>query len=302
MNKLYSGEIALTVGTFDGVHIGHQSLLKKTAEIAGKRGIKSAAYTYLVPPKRYFTGGEPPLIIPPKKKITVLNEYVDEVIVGNFDNVKNLSPGDFVENILIHDLRVDAVIVGTDWRFGNDRTGTISDLSELAKNRFTIHPQNQVMKFGRPVSSTWIRDLLRKGKIDQAGELLGRYPSLSGKVVKGDSIGRQVGYPTANLDVDNRVVLPPPGSYAAIVHLGNKKFGGAAYVGTRPTFDKVKPQVEVHVINFDGEIYSEEIEIDLVKFISPSKRYASKEELQGAIEDIITEIEKVLEAENLKAI
>lgn len=294
MNNRHSRNVALTVGTFDGVHLGHQSLLTTTKRIANERNLKSAAYTYNIPPKRYFTGDKPDLLLPPQKKISLLEDYVNEVLVHNFEEVKDLSPERFVEEILIKEFRVNAVVVGTDWRFGAGRSGTLAKLSALAKGRFTVHPKPQIKRYGKPISSTWIRQVIRKGDVQLAGDLLGRPPSIYGKVVRGDGIGEDIGFPTANLDVNDRIVVPADGSYAAKVQTLGETYPGVAYVGTKPTFSNSETQVEVHIIDFDNNIYGQDIGLSLIKYLYPSTKYRDRTELGKAIHGIVERAREIL--------
>lgn len=294
MNNSYSGTLALTVGTFDGIHLGHQSLLKTAREIALRRKIKSAAYTYLLPPKRHFHGREPKLLLPPGKKISALEQYVDNIIIGNFDEVKDLPPDSFIEKVLIDDLQVSAVVVGTDWRFGKGRAGSVKKLAEAAHDRYTVHPEQQLTKYGKPISSTWIRNEFKEGNITLCTELLGRSPSIFGEIIRGDKIGTDIGFPTANLKIDDRVLLPKAGSYATVIKLGSEEFGGVTYVGTRPTFEKTQTQTEVHIFDFDDDIYGKKIELKLVEFISPSKKFEKTQHLQKAIQDIVRKAKDIL--------
>lgn len=289
------GDLALTIGTFDGVHLGHQLLLDVTQNIATDRGIKSAAYTYDIPPKRYLGDSGPPLILDPEKKLDLLKRHVGKVIVGDFLEVKDYSPKRYVEEILVDQLNVDAVIVGSDWRFGQNRSGSHEDLKKLSNGRFTVHPQSQVEKRGRPVSSTWIRRLIGDGQIELASELLGRYPSYSGKVVKGHQVGENIGFPTANIELDPRVALPKRGNYAAFVEHDGKRLGAAVHVGDRPTFGGSQAhQIEVHLMDYDGNLYDERLEAKMVKFLGRSREYEGKEELRRAISDYVTEAKEVL--------
>ncbi len=289
------GDLALTIGTFDGVHLGHQLLLDVTQTIASDRGIESAAYTYDIPPKRYLGDSGPPLVLDPEKKLDLLEKHVDRVIVGDFLKVKDYRPRRYVEEILVERLNVDAVIIGNDWRFGQNRSGSHEDLEKLSKGRFTVHPQSQVKKRGRPVSSTWIRRVIGNGEMELAAELLGRYPSYSGKVVKGHQVGGEIGFPTANIELDPRVALPKRGNYAAFVEYKGKRLGAAVHVGDRPTFGgRQSHQIEIHLIGYDGNLYDELLEAKMVRYLGRSREYEGKEELRSAINDYVTEAKEVL--------
>lgn len=287
--------LVLTIGTFDGIHIGHQLLLKATRDIAERRELDSAAYTYELPPKRYLGEDGPPLLMEPRRKIDLLHDYVQRVILGNFLEVKDLTPEQFVERVLINELNVKAVVIGNDWRFGRNRTGSYRDLEDLSRGRFTVNPKKQLKKKGRPVSSTWVRQLLSRGNIAQVTELLGRYPVFSGEVVKGDQIGSNIGFPTANLDIDYRVALPRGGSYAALAKFDGRQLKSAVHVGSRPSFeDSNDHRLEVHLFDFHGELYDKCLEVQLVKYLGKSKEYGANRELRKAIGDYVKEARQVL--------
>ncbi len=289
------GGLALTIGTFDGVHLGHQLLLVVTKNIASQRNIESAAYTYEVSPGRYLVDSGPPLIMDPEDKLDLLQNHVGQVIVGDFLEVRDYSPKRYVEEILVDRLNVSAVIVGDKWRFGQNRSGSHRDLKKLSKGRFTVHPQNQVKKKGKSVSSTWIRRSIAEGKIGLAADLLGRYPSYSGKVIRGHQVGGDIGFPTANIELDPRVALPKQGNYAAFVDLGGEQLGAAAHVGNRPTFGGSENHlIEVHLIDYDGNLYDKQFDISIVKYLGQSQKYEGKKELRKAIKNYVTEARKVL--------
>ncbi|MFB6214701.1 MAG: riboflavin biosynthesis protein RibF [Candidatus Bipolaricaulia bacterium] len=289
------GDLALTVGTFDGVHLGHQLLLDVTNDIADARGIESAAYTYEVPPKRHLVESGPPLIMDPERKLNLLKGHVGRVIVGDFLEVKDYNPKRYVEEILVDRLNVDAVIVGDEWRFGKNRAGSQVELKELSKGRFTVHPQDKVKKRGKPVSSTWIRRAIIDGEMELAADLLGRYPSYSGKVVKGHQVGRNIGFPTANIEIDPRVALPKKGNYAAFVEIDGERLEAAVHVGNRPTFGGSQDHhIEVHLMDYDGNLYGHWLEASLVKYLGRSRKYEKKKELRRAIGNYVTEAKKAL--------
>ncbi|MFW6070860.1 MAG: riboflavin biosynthesis protein RibF [Candidatus Bipolaricaulota bacterium] len=290
-----NGRVALTIGTFDGVHIGHQSLLERTRRIAEERGIESAAYTYEVPPRRHLKEEGPPLLMEPAVKKERLLEYVDRVFLGDFPEMRDYTPEEFVERVLVERLDTAAVVVGADWRFGRNRSGSFRDLERLSNGRFSVHPEEQVKKEGRPVSSTWIREAIKDGNMELATELLGRYPAYRGTVVRGYGVGVELGIPTANLNVDDRIVSPKDGSYAALVELEKEVFKGAAHVGNRPTFESEEgSEIEVHLMGFDGDLYGKELKVDLVRYLNQNNKYSELGELKEAIEGYIKRAEKVL--------
>ncbi len=287
--------LALTIGTFDGVHLGHQMLLEAARDIARDRGIESAAYTYELPPKKYLNDPGPSLIMDPRAKLDYLKDYVDRVVVGDFQRVKDFTPQRYVEQVLVEELNVKAVVVGKDWRFGRDRTGSHRELQELSRGRFTVHTKSQLEKEGRSISSTWVRQALREGNIELVRELLGRYPGYCGKVVRGDQVGSDLGFPTANIRIDRRVGLPKRGNYAALADLEGRELKGAVHIGNRPTFSgNSRSRLEIHLLNFDGELYGESLTVRLVSYLGPSERYGGKRELREGIRERVERAKEVL--------
>lgn len=290
-----SGGLALTIGTFDGVHRGHQLLLQKTREIADKRGIDSGAYTYDVPPRRYLNEDGPPLLMEPGRKVEQLENFVDRIVLGDFLKVKDFTPEEFVESVLVERLSVDAVVVGTDWRFGKNRSGSYRDLEILSNGRFSVHPKQQLKRDGRPVSSTWIRQALREGNVKVARELLGRNPDYLGEVVRGHGVGSELGIPTANLNIDDRIVMPRKGSYAAFVEVHGETYRGVVHVGKRPTFEGGSDhRIEAHLMGFEGDLYEKEVKVEFVKYLDRNRKYDDSEELKRAIQSYIEEADRVL--------
>jgi len=294
-----SGELVLTIGTFDGVHRGHQMLLEETRRIAEERDLESAAYTYDIPPKRYLGDQGPSILMEPDIKVRHLKEYVERIILGDFLKVKDYSPEEFVEKVLVDRLKVDAVVIGTDWRFGRNRSGSYQDLEALGNGRFSVHPMDQLEVDGSPVSSTRIREALSQGNVTVAKKLLGRYPEYSGRVVRGHGVGSKLGFPTANLNIDDRIVLPKKGSYAALVEVEGELIKGAVHIGNRPTFDNEDGhRLEVHLIDFAGDLYEKRLDVQLIKYLDSNREYGDSEKLERAIDSYIKEAKRVLEEES----
>ncbi|MBS3766221.1 hypothetical protein KGY71_06840, partial [Candidatus Bipolaricaulota bacterium] len=263
--------------------------------IADERGIDSGAYTYDMPPRRYLNDEGPPLLMQPERKVEHLEDFVDRIVLGDFLKVKDFTPEEFVEKVLVERLSVDAVVVGTDWHFGKNRSGSYRDLEILNNGRFSVHPKQQLKRNGRPVSSTWIRQALREGNIKVARELLGRNPDYLGEVVRGHGVGSELGIPTANLDIDDRIVMPKKGSYAAVVEVDGETYRGVVHVGRRPTFeDESGHGIEAHLMEFDGDLYEKELRIEFVKYLDRNRKYHDSGELKRAIENYIEEADRIL--------
>ncbi|MCK4411802.1 hypothetical protein KAV67_05895, partial [Candidatus Bipolaricaulota bacterium] len=200
----------ITIGTFDGVHLGHQAVLRQTTELSSEQNLASIAYTFPFPQKQI----KPCLLLPQSIKVKLLNEYVDQVITTEFPTIQNLSPKQFFDEIIIKQLSCQAIVVGESFRFGHDRTGDLSLLKNLGKEQGLLIAGVPPIKLaGSPVSSTQIRSLVRAGDILTARSLMERFPLLFGEVVPGDRLGRQLGYPTANLKIPQCLLVPATGVY-----------------------------------------------------------------------------------------
>ncbi|OGF56909.1 MAG: riboflavin biosynthesis protein RibF [Candidatus Fraserbacteria bacterium RBG_16_55_9] len=276
---------AITIGTFDGIHLGHRALLQRTREIAKGHELKSLAVTFPRPPQNYL-GRPKQLLMPSEKRIALLAQYVDQVVVIEFPEIQWLSPREFVTGILCERLRAAAVVVGRNFRFGRSRKGNVSTLVELGSELgLDVQIVDPVLVNGEQVSSTAIRKAIQLGDIEQATRLLGDPPQLWGKVIRGEGQGRALGFPTANLSVDPELLMPGEGIYAARVFYRNESRAGSLYIGRRPTFNGTRTSVEVHILEADSdkELYGEELAVQLFTRLRGEKRFASAEELQAQI-------------------
>lgn len=275
----------VTIGTFDGVHVGHQALLRRTAEWARERGLVSLALTFPQPPQNYL-GRPKPLLLLPEKKIALLERYVDRVIVIDFREIRFLAPREFVMHVLRERLGAAGVVVGEDFRFGRDRSGTTAVLRHLGRELgLDVEIIPRVVVRDEPVSSTAVREALRAGDVERAAELLGRPHTLGGVVVRGEGQGRTLGFPTANLRIDDEILVPAEGIYAAWVRYQGGEGPGAFYVGRRPTLDGGRLSLEVHLLEAQGDmdLYGTELEIELHARIRGDRCFETLEELQGQI-------------------
>lgn len=277
-------ESVVTIGTFDGVHLGHQALLERTHTLARESDRVSVALTFPRPPQNYL-GRPKKLLLPPKVRLALLKEHVDRVEVIDFPQVRGLSPEEFASKVLRERLEAEAVVVGEGFRFGHDRLGDISILKELGgKLGFAVEVVEAVTVEGETVSSTAIRTAIEAGDIERATRLLGRPPCLWGEVVPGAGQGRTLGFPTANLAVDPELLVPAEGVYAAQVLYRDEGLAGALYIGRRPTFDGAELSIEVYILDGEGlQLYGEELEVQLLTRFREDKRFASPEELKAQI-------------------
>jgi riboflavin kinase / FMN adenylyltransferase len=271
----------ISFGVFDGVHIGHQALIQRLLNRAKELGVESVVLTFDPHPALSTKGKAPPSITTIDKKIELLKSYgVDRVIVEDFnDQFSQLSPEEFVRDILVGKLHAKNIVVGYDCAFGKDRAGDKWLLMDLGDKYDVpvdiIEPYNLDSK---AVSSTRLRNAIQRGDLEMAKKLLGRFYSISGVVVAGKGVGRKIGRATANIQTQNEV-LPPSGVYAVKAIIEKQSFDGILNMGLQPTIGDGQFRIEVHLMDFDGIIYGSEIEILFIKGIRKEKRFSTSEEL-----------------------
>ena len=278
----------VTMGNFDGLHLGHQRLVRNAVEDARRLGIPSVVLTFEPHPLKVLAPERAPkLILAHKDKMQLLQSFgIDIVVIQTFDtSFASLQPGTFVRNFLIDRLHIEKIWVGRDFRFGQGRKGTISDLvgwgAELGFNVGAVDP---ILVGGVRVSSSRIRHLVEEGRVDEAEPMLGRYHFISGKVVTGHQRGRGLGFPTANISTRTEVV-PLNGIYATIVEIGAQRRLSVSNIGVNPTFGTGPRTVESFILDFDHDIYGEPLKLYFVKRIRAEKKFASAEQLVAQMRD-----------------
>lgn len=273
---------AVCIGNFDGLHLGHRSIISVLKEEAKQRGLKSVILTFSPHPYKFFNK-HIKLISTPKKRLEKFYQMdTDYLVTLEFNNqLASLKPEEFFYNILIKKLHAKLIIVGQDYKFGSGKSGDTILLKKLAleNNIDTLFTHKLHDRKGEIISSSKIRTLLENGEVDEASRLLSMPYSLEGIIIHGDKKGRQLGFPTINLDVVNEM-LPLFGVYAAKVKLKDKYYNAMAYVGNRPTINnKMEMRVEANIFNFNEEIYGEYAEIVLYKYIRSDIKFNSIDEL-----------------------
>ncbi|MGN0003513.1 MAG: bifunctional riboflavin kinase/FAD synthetase [Sphingobacterium composti] len=295
----------VTIGTFDGVHIGHQKILKKLVDCAKEKGGETVLLTFFPHPRL--------IINPSDDSLRLINDIeekahqlascgLDHLIITPFTrDFSNLSPEEYIRNVLVEKLGTKTIIIGYDHHFGKDRKGSIKELIHFS-DIFDFEVQEIAKQDIEDVavSSTRIREALIKGDIEIANKYLGYPFELTGTVEKGDQIGRQIGFPTANLHVhESHKLIPAYGIYAVEVdiypsvpqivtgeYIENPiviKAIGMCYIGTRPTVDGMNRKIEVNLLDFDADLYSNTVRIRFKKFIRGDERFDTLEELQQQI-------------------
>jgi riboflavin kinase / FMN adenylyltransferase len=264
----------VTVGTFDGVHRGHWTVLQEIRARAAATGRRSVLVTFDPHPLRIVRPEHaPPLLTTPTEKKEILAESgLDYAVFVSFtETLSRYEPHRFVEEILLGRLNVEELVIGYDHGFGRDRSGNADTLREIgASLGFEVDVVPPVEAGDDPISSTRIRSAVAEGRMDEARLCLGRPYSLRGIVVRGDGRGRGLGFPTANLHVDGGgKLIPPSGVYAVRGILRSGTFNGALHLGPRPTFKGSPPSVELFLMDFDADIYGEEVRVDFVEYLRP---------------------------------
>jgi riboflavin kinase/FMN adenylyltransferase len=288
--------IALSLGNFDGVHLGHRHLIRELVRIAEEVGATPVVFTFDPHPAAVLSPNHaPPLLLTREAKERFLGLLGVKVLICVPFTVElaRLSPEDFVREVLCRELAVREVIVGYNFTFGHRGAGRAADLQRYGmRYGFGVHIVPPVEVDGQVVSSTLIRNLLGTGDVERARQYLGYSPFVEGLVVAGDQRGRILGFPTANVAVPANLLLPANGVYAVRVILGDEVFWGVANVGTRPTFvaDRQRPGVEVHVLDFAGNLYGRWIKVMFVQRLRAEQKFRDPAELVAQIRRDIDQV------------
>lgn len=274
---------AVALGNFDGIHIGHMAVLD-AAKSFKRDGLVPVAVLFDEHSLKAITGIAPPMLM----TVADRNEFIINSGLSLktliFSEIKNLSPEDFVEKILVEKLGAGAVCCGYNYRFGKNAAGTAVTLQQIC-NRLGIACKiaKEVDVAGNAVSSTEIRSLIEFGDIEKANRMLGHKFGFSAPVIDGDKRGRTLGFPTVNQELPHELVLPKFGVYRTDVTVGNRRYKGVTNIGKRPTIGTEKILSETYIIDFDESIYGESVDIRLIKFIRPERKFSSFDELARQI-------------------
>jgi riboflavin kinase/FMN adenylyltransferase len=273
----------LAVGNFDGVHRGHQALLEAAMLEARKLGRRAGAILFEPHPREFFQPDRPHFRLTPlPRKLELLERHgLDLVFVLSFDaSLAGLTAEDFVVRVLVDGLGARHIVVGYDFRFGKGRTGDPDTLRRTGQAQgFGVTVVSQVAEAGEVFSSGAIRADLAQGDVRGAAHALGHWWRIAGTVVGGAHRGQSLGFPTANLKLPPGTALMH-GIYAVRVYVGGERHGGAAYLGTRPMFDNGDPTLEVFLLDFDGDLYGQKIEVEFIGFVRADAKFASVEALK----------------------
>lgn len=299
-NELSSGsrKVCVAIGVFDGVHLGHQQVIRQTIADAQQHEAISVVVTFdchpnsIVAPER-----TPALIYPLPKKLRVIESMgIATTLLIHFDRAfSQISAEEFIRHLTRDFKNIHSICVGSNFTFGHKRQGNVELLKKLGEElKFAVHGLSAVALDDERVSSTRIREAIRNGSLDAASQMLGRAYTLTGKIVEGDKLGRKLGFPTANLDVTG-LVPPPNGVYAAHAKFASQTYRAVVNIGVRPTLQSSTPrlQVEAHLLDFSGDVYGQEMELAFVEKLRDEQKFPSPEALKLAIEKDIEAAKKL---------
>ena len=276
----------VTLGKFDGMHTGHQKLIKKVDEIAEERGLQAVMFTFDAPPQAKIGNSGYKLIVTKNEKRILARKFgIDVLVECPFnENIRNMSAGDFISGVLADRLRAKAVVAGTDFRFGKNRQGDADFLKANALSfGFDVFIIEKEKDGERDISSTYIREELAAGNIEKVNRLLGFEYFILGEVVGGMHIGRNLGFPTINMIPESDKLLPPNGVYASLTDVDGVTYKSISNIGVKPTVGGKELGIETFILDFSGDLYGKSAQVRLLKFIRPEKKFASVEELKKQV-------------------
>ena len=285
--KSYSSEkeSILTIGTFDGVHIGHNKILKRLIQDSKKNNLSSLVMTFFPHPRMILNKShEIKMIDTIDEKINLLEKTgLDNLIIHPFDNnFSKIRTKEFVEEILVKKLKIKEIIIGYDHKFGKDREASVEDLKKFGKDyMFTVKeiPAQEIDSIA--ISSTKIRNAILNGEIEKCNKFLGRNFILTGKVVYGDGLGKKIDFPTANIEIkETYKIIPKNGVYLVKTKINSNTYFGMMNIGIRPTVGGTNKSLEIHFFNFKDNIYGKNVSIEIIKKIRDEEKFSSIDQLK----------------------
>jgi len=274
----------ITIGNFDGVHLGHKKILQFLVDEAIKYNLLSLVLTFSLHPDIILGKGKVRMIQTLHQRLIAIERFgIQRVLIIPFDKeFSNLSNYDFIQQILVSALKVEEIVIGENFQFGKNRAGNISTLRTLGSRlSFRVHEIPKVVKGGVIVSSSLIRSLLQEGKVEEANILLGKDYEIEGKVIKGKDRGKSLGFPTANIETENEII--PLGVYVSQVVIDSRTYPSLTNAGLRPTFGQKDMQIESYIIDFNQKLYGKEITVRFIKKIRDEIKFKSPEDLSHQI-------------------
>ena len=292
--------VALTIGTFDGVHIGHQSIIKKLNEVAKNIDGESVLMTFYPHPRHVLDPENQnlKLLSTIEERSEMLKEYgLNHFIIQEFTKDFSLLNSDnFVKEILVDKLCIQKLIIGYDHHFGRNREGNYEKLVQLSKlYSYEVEKIAPLNYMGVSVSSTKLEKKIYENKFEEVRKFLGRYFSFSGKVIEGKKMGKKIGYPTVNINVENvNKLMPNDGVYAVYINVNSKNYMGMMNIGYNPTFNSSEKTIEVHILDFNKDIYGIDVRVSIVEKIRDEKKFFSVEDLKKNLDLDMKKVRKLL--------
>jgi riboflavin kinase/FMN adenylyltransferase len=294
-----TGKAVVTIGAFDGIHLGHRRILNEVVLLARGTGARAVAVTFDPHPASVFRPHETPLMLTTleERLRLIADAGIDETVVLSFTKgFARQRAKSFTKRVLVGGLKMARLVIGYDFRFGRGREGDAHRLEDLGEEMgFGVDIVPPVKWAGHPVSSTRVRTALARGDVKAAARMLGRSYGLAGRVVRGEGRGRLLTYPTANLAVtDSAKMLPASGIYAARVRVGKKTYGGALYLGTKPTYGGKATAIEVYLIGARASLYGRKLEVFLVDRLRNEREFRNDEALKRAIASDVSRVQRLV--------
>jgi riboflavin kinase/FMN adenylyltransferase len=287
----------LTLGNFDGVHLGHQAIFRKVVERAKEAKGTAIAFTFEPHPLKVLAPDRSPRLLNTFHGKMKLMECagIQVVVCADFDReFAEQNPEEFARRVLVEGLDVREVYVGYDYAFGKGREGSIASLKAMGEQYgFVVGVVDAVQVNGTAVSSSRVRDVVTEGRVEEAPKYLGRFYAIEGNVVHGASRGHTLGFPTANIQTVNEL-LPAFGVYAVRAHLGGRTVAGAASIGVRPTFGDGPVSIEVFLFDFDGDLYGKHVEVEFIKRLRGERKFPDADELVSQMHRDVEEARSIL--------
>ncbi len=283
----FNANLSLALGFFDGVHLAHQKVIVSAVDFAKKNNTKSAVITFKEHPLCYLKNFSANYILTRSDSYKIIeNLGIDYLFELDFSKISSLSAKEYLENILVKYFKPAGIFTGFNHTFGANREGNSDFLKKFQKvYNYEYHEVPAIIINNKIISSSAIRNYIKKGELENANLMLGQEFKISGRVIEGNKIGRTIGFPTANIIYPQNIIQMPYGAYFVKVSLNNKIYSGIANYGVRPTIDKdLRSLIEVNVFDFDNNIYNENIEIFFIKFIRPEQKFIDLDKLKEQIE------------------
>ena len=285
--------MALTVGSFDGVHLGHLDVIRHAVRAAADEKAQSALITFEPHPRCVLDPANcPQSITTLQEKLALLDGAgIDHAIVVRFDReLASLSPHEFIDRLLMT-MQIKRWVVGFDFAFGRGRTGNAQWLKNFGHRVDIIAP---ITVDGHELHSSEVRRLVTAGEVESANRLLGREYSMSGPVEAGDKVGRRLGFPTANIGIEPNKLVPALGAYAGRVRAPEGEFVAALSVGYRPTFGGTQLRVEAFLLDFEGDLYQQRLELRFIKYLHPDIKFPSPDDLVGQLKKDVDDTRRIV--------